>query len=245
MGRHATVAGRQASSAAARGKLFTKLAREIMISAKNGSDPNSNSRLRLAVEKARDNNMPKDNIERAIKKGAGELEGQAYEEITYEGYGPAGSAIMVECLTDNRNRTNSEVRKVFQKGGGNIGEMNCVGWMFKKKGVFDISLADIAEDKLMDTAIEAGAEDVVIENGMATVYTEVSDFGIVREGLTKAGIKFEKVGLELIPENTVSLAGENAKAALELVAKLEDLDDVQHAYHNCDISAEDMEKYGA
>ena len=242
MGRHATVAGRQASSAAARGKLFTKLAREIMVAARTGSDPNANSRLRLAVDRARDNNMPGDNIDRAIKKGAGELEGASYEEITYEGYGPGGSAIMIEVLTDNRNRTNPELRRIFQKGGGNMGEMGTVAWMFKKKGVIDIPVSAAPEDKIMEIALEAGADDVVTEEGFTTVYTEVAQFSVVRNALVGAGIKFERAGLELIPENKVTLTGENARVALSLIEKLEDQDDSQNVYHNFDISAEEAAK---
>ena len=242
MGRHATVAGRQASSAAARGKLFTKLAREIMVAARTGSDPNANARLRLAVDRARDNNMPGDNIDRAIKKGAGELEGASYEEITYEGYGPGGSAIMVEVLTDNRNRTNPELRRIFQKGGGNMGEMGTVAWMFKKKGVIDIPVSAAPEDKIMEIALEAGADDGVTEEGFTTGYTEVAQFSVVRNALVAAGIKFERAGLELIPENKVTLTGENARVALSLIEKLEDQDDSQNVYHNFDISAEEAAK---
>lgn len=246
MGRHATVAGRQASSAAARGRLFTKLAREIMVSARSGSDPASNSRLRLAVERARDNNMPKDNIERAIKKGAGELGGQAYEEIMYEGYGPAGSAILVECLTDNRNRTNPEVRRAFQKGGGNMGEMGSVAWMFKKKGIIDVNLASAktTEDRIMEIALESGAEDVAVEDGIASITTEVVDFSSVRDALLAAGITFERAGLEMIPDTLATLSGDAAKQALELVEKLEELDDVQKVSHNFDISEAELVKLG-
>jgi YebC/PmpR family DNA-binding regulatory protein len=244
MGRHATVAGRMASSSAARGRLFTKLAREIMVSARSGADPNSNSRLRLAIERARDNNMPKDNIERAIKKGSGELGGAAYEEIVYEGYGPAGTAILVECLTDNRNRTNPEVRRIFQKGGGNMGEMGSVAWMFKKKGVLDISLEKASEDKIMEAALEAGAEDVQVEGGVATVYTELTEFSSVRDALIAAGLAFERAGLEFIPDTQVALTGENVKLALDLVEKLEENDDVQRVFHNFDISDDEMAKLG-
>ncbi|NBO37846.1 YebC/PmpR family DNA-binding transcriptional regulator [bacterium] len=235
MGRHATVAGRMAASAAARGRVFTKLAREIMVAARTGSDPNFNSKLRLAVDRARDNNMPKDVIERAIKKGAGELEGMTFEEITYEGYGPAGSAILVEVLTDNRNRTNPELRKIFTKNSGNMGEMGSVAWMFKKKGVIDIALGAVSEDKVMELALEAGADDVVVEEGFATVYTEPTGFASVRDALLAGGLHFEKAGLELIPETRVSLSGDNAKNALELVEKLEEQDDVQAVYYNFDV----------
>lgn len=235
MGRHATVAGRMAASAAVRGRVFTKLAREIMVAARTGSDPNFNSRLRLSVDRARDNNMPKDVIERAIKKGAGELEGLTFEEITYEGYGPGGSAILVEVLTDNRNRTNPELRKIFTKNNGNMGEMGSVAWIFKKKGVLDIELGAITEDRVMELALDAGAEDVVVEEGFATVYTGPIEFASVRDALIAAGLKFDKAGLELIPETRVSLKGESAQNALELVEKLEEQDDVQAVYHNFDV----------
>lgn len=235
MGRHATVAGRMAASAAARGRVFTKLAREIMVAARTGSDPNFNSKLRLAVDRARDNNMPKDVIERAIKKGAGELEGMTFEEITYEGYGPGGSAILVDVLTDNRNRTNPELRKIFTKNSGNMGEMGSVAWMFKKKGVLDIALASVSEDKVMELALDAGADDVVVEDGFATVYTDPTSFASVRDALVAGGLQFDKAGLEMIPDNRVSLTGDNAKNALELVEKLEEQDDVQAVYHNFDV----------
>jgi YebC/PmpR family DNA-binding regulatory protein len=224
-----------AASAAARGRVFTKLAREIMVAARTGSDPNFNSKLRLAVDRARDNNMPKDVIERAIKKGAGELEGMTFEEITYEGYGPGGSAILVEVLTDNRNRTNPELRKIFTKNSGNMGEMGSVAWMFKKKGVLDVELGAVSEDRIMELALDSGAEDVVVEEGFATIYTGPTDFAAVRDALLAGGIKFEKAGLEQVPDTRVSLSGENAKDALELIEKLEEQDDVQAVYHNFDV----------
>lgn len=235
MGRHNTIAGRMASSAAAKGRLFTKLTREIMVSARAGSDINTNAALRAAVTKAKDNSMPKDNIERAIKKGAGEMTGMNFEEITYEGYGPNGSAIMIEVLTDNRNRTHPELRRIFQKNGGNMGEMGVVAWMFKKRGVFIIDSQKISEDKIMEIALDSGAEDVITEDNYTTVYTEVIHFASVREALINAEISFEKAGLEFIPENLVSMSGENAKIALELIDKLEENDDVQNVYHNFDI----------
>ncbi|KAB8039751.1 YebC/PmpR family DNA-binding transcriptional regulator [Silvanigrella paludirubra] len=235
MGRHNTIAGRMASSAAAKGRLFTKLAREIMVSARAGSDLNSNAALRSAVNKAKDNSMPKENIERAIKKGSGEMTGMSFEEITYEGYGPNGSAIMIEVLTDNRNRTHPELRRIFQKNGGNMGEMGVVAWMFKKRGVFVIDSSKVSEDKIMEVALESGAEDIITEDNFTTVYTEVVNFATIREALINADIPFEKAGLELIPDNLVSLSGDNAKQALELVDKLEEHDDVQNVYHNFDI----------
>ncbi|MES2615795.1 MAG: YebC/PmpR family DNA-binding transcriptional regulator [Bdellovibrionota bacterium] len=232
MGRHNTVAGRMAQSANARGRLFTKLTREIMVAARSGSDVGTNSALRLAVNKAKDNSVPKETIERAIKKGAGELKGSNYEEVTYEGYGPAGSAIMVEVLTDNRNRTHPEIRQIFMKNGGNIGEMGVVSWMFKKRGVFVFDLKKFAEDKIMELALECGADDVVSEDGYVTVYTAVTDFSNVREAFVTTQMTFEKAGLELIPDNVVTLTEEDEKQALVLVDKLEDHDDVQNVYYN-------------
>ena len=232
MGRHATVAGRMAASAAARGRLFTRLAREIMVSARQGTDPEANSRLRLAVDRARDNNMPKDNIERAIKKGAGELGAAHYEEGAYEGYGPGGSAIVVEVLTDNRNRTIPEIRRLFQKGGGTMGEMGSVSWMFKKMGVFLIKLEGISEEQVMQIALDAGAEDVQVEDGFATVYSEMSLYSAVRNAFIEQKIGFEKSGLEMVPQNTVAVPAENQETLEALLEALEGHDDVQNVFHN-------------
>lgn len=244
MGRHATVAGRMAASAAARGKLFTKLAREIFVAARAGADPESNSRLRLAIERARQHNLPKDNIERAIKKGSGELEGAAYEEVTYEGYGPGGTAILVECLTDNRNRTMPEIRRVFTKGGGNMGEMGSVAWMFKRKGVFSLA-AGTSEEQVLEAVLEAGAEDVEADDSGVNVSCEVADFGAVRDALEKASFTVVRSGLEMIPDTQISLSGETAQEFLSLIAKLEDSDDSQRVFHNAEISESDLEAFMA
>lgn len=246
MGRHATVAGRQAASAAARARVFTKVAREITVAAKvgNSGDPNSNPRLRLAIEKAREANMPKDNVERAIKKGLGELEGASYEEITYEGYGPGGTAFLIEVMTDNRNRTQPELRRLFQKGGGNLAEMGAVAWMFKRKGVIDINASNASEEKVMEVALDAGAEDIIGEEGLVSVYCDATNFASVRDAITKAGIAIERGGLEMVPETKIDLSGDNAKAALELFEKLEEHDDSQAVYHNFNISKEEMERLG-
>lgn len=243
MGRHATVAGRQAASAAIRGKVFTKLARELMVAARNGSDPSTNARLRLAMDKAREQNMPKDNIERAVKKGAGELEGLSFEEVTYEGYGPGGSAIMVECLTDNRNRTNPEIRRIFQKSGGNMAEMGAVGWMFKKQGLIYVSAEGVSEEKVMEVALEAGADDVVTQTDSYTIHTEVSAFALVRDAIAAANFAIQKSGLELISETTVKLTGDAAKQAIDLLTKLEDQDDTQNVFHNFDIDDAEWEQF--
>jgi YebC/PmpR family DNA-binding regulatory protein len=231
MGRHATVAGRQAASAAARSKMFTKVAREITVAAKlGGSDPNSNSRLRLAMDHARECNMPKDTVERLAKKGAGELEGITYEECAYEGYGPGGIAVYVEVMTDNRNRTNPELRRIFTKNGGNMAQEGAVGWMFKRKGVIEVSGAP--EDKVMEVALDAGADDVVSEGEIAIIYTDVTAFSAVRDAIEKAQLKIERSGLDFVADNTVGVSGEDAKTAADLIAALEDQDDVQNVYHN-------------
>ena len=244
MGRHATVAGRMAASAAARGKVFTKLAREIFVAARSGADPEMNSKLRLAIERARQHNLPKDNIERAIKKGSGELDGESYEEITYEGYGPGGTAVLVECLTDNRNRTAPDIRRLFTKGGGNIGEMGSVAWMFKRKGIFQLGQG-AAEDKVLEAVLDAGAEDVSTDEDGVTVTCDVTEFGAVRAALEKAGFEIVRSGLEMISDTRVSLTGEAAQTFLGLVAKLEDIDDAQRVFHNCDISTADFEAFVA
>lgn len=232
MGRHNTIAGRMAESSAARGRLFTKLAREIMVAARTGSDVNSNSALRAAVSKAKDNSMPKENIERAIKKGAGELKGSQFEEILYEGYGPSGCAVLVEVLTDNRNRTLPEIKKIFQKNGGALGEIGTVAWMFKRQGVLIVNTEHNSEDKVMEIALESGANDVVHEGHFMTIYTDVSNFSVVREAFLAQDIPFEKTGLEYIPENTVPLSEADEMVANELVEKLEEHDDVQNVSCN-------------
>lgn len=242
MGRHATVAGRMAASAAARGKVFTKLAREIIVAARSGADPEMNSKLRLAIERARQQNMPKDNIERCIKKGSGTLEGETYEEVAYEGYGPGGTAVLVECLTDNRNRTGPDIRRLFTKGGGNMGEMGSVAWMFKRKGVFLLS-SDVTEDKVLEVVLEAGAEDVSSDEDGVSVTCDVTDFGAVRDALDKAGFALARSGLEMVADTRVALSGEAAQSFLGLVAKLEDSDDSQRVFHNADISSEDFEAF--
>lgn len=242
MGRHATVAGRMAASAAARGKLFTKLAREIMVAARGGSDLESNSALRMAVDKARQNNLPKENIERAIKKGAGELEADSYEEVTYEGYGPGGTAILVDCLTDNRNRTGPDIRRIFTKSGGNMGEIGSVAWMFKRKGVFVLA-GEPDEEGVMEATLDAGAEDISSEQGEVVVYCEATNFAQVRDALGAANLEIKKSGLEMIPENTIALEGEDAQKFLELISKLEDSDDSKAVYHNCELKDEDVELF--
>ncbi|WP_306532945.1 YebC/PmpR family DNA-binding transcriptional regulator [Geobacter sp.] len=237
-----TIKHKKGAADAKRGKVFTKIIKEITVAAKlGGGDPAGNPRLRAAVDKAKSENMPKDNIERAIKKGTGELEGVSYEEIVYEGYGPGGVAVLVECMTDNRNRTVSDVRSTFTKCNGNMGETGCVSWMFDKKGLIVVS-KDVDFEKLFEVALEAGAEDVADEEEQYEVLTDPTTFIEVREALEKAGFAHESAEVTMIPQTMVKLDGKNAENMLKLMDRLEDNDDVQNVYANFDISTEEMEK---
>jgi YebC/PmpR family DNA-binding regulatory protein len=227
-----------------RGKIFTKLAREVIVAAKEGGgNPDSNLRLRMAVQKARENSMPADNIKRAIQRGTGEIEGANFEEITYEGYGPAGVAVLVPCLTDNRNRTVAELRNIFSKTGGNLGEMGCVGWMFDQKGLVQISADKSDEDSVMMATMDAGAEDIKVEDDMIELTCPPDALQNVRDALTQAGIEFISAELTMIPKSTVRV--EDVKEAgkiLRLMDALEDNDDVQNAYANFDIPDEILQE---
>jgi YebC/PmpR family DNA-binding regulatory protein len=237
-----TIKHKKGAADAKRGKIFTKLIKEISIAAKiAGSDPGGNPRLRTAIDKAKAENMPKDNIERAIKKGAGEMEGVNYEETTYEGYGPGGVAVLVEVMTDNRNRTVSDVRSIFSKCNGNMGESGCVSWIFDKKGLIVFS-KETDFDKLFEAALEAGAEDVSDEEDQIEVMTDPTNFIEVRESLEKAGFKYESAEVTMIPQTMVKLEGKQAESMLKLMDRLEDNDDVQNVYANFDISQEEMER---
>ncbi len=237
----ANIKHRKAAQDAKRGKIYTKLAREITVAAREGGgDPEFNPRLRAAIEKAKKFNMPKENIERAIKRGTGEIAGEIYEEVTYEGYGPGGVAIIVKCLTDNRNRTASEVRHAFSKHGGNLGTSGCVSWMFERKGVITVPAEKYDEDTVMMAAIEAGADDVVREDGQFVIYTQPQDLEDVRKAILDAGIEIEEAKLDLIPQNTTRVEGETALKVLKLLEVLEDLDDVQEVYSNFDMPEEVM-----
>jgi YebC/PmpR family DNA-binding regulatory protein len=222
-----------------RGKLFTKLIREITIASRmGGSDLNSNPRLRLAVDKAKAQSMPKDNIERAIKRGAGELDGVEYQEVRYEGYGPGGAAVMVDCLTDNRNRTVADVRHAFSKHGGNLGADGSVSYLFNQVGQL-LYPPGTSEEAIMDAAIEAGAEDVVVgEDHSIEVLTDPADFEGVREKMVAAGFDSEDSGLTMRASTTADLDGDSAASMLKLLEVLEDLDDVQEVYSNADIPDE-------
>ncbi|HIJ78884.1 MAG: YebC/PmpR family DNA-binding transcriptional regulator [Desulfobulbaceae bacterium] len=240
----ANIKHRKGAQDAKRGKTFTKLIKEITVGARmGGGDIEANPRLRAAVAAAKAVNMPKDNIERAIKKGTGELEGVNYEEIVYEGYGPGGVAVLVECMTDNRNRTVGEVRCFFSKSGGNMGESGCVAWMFDKKGSLLIEKGSVDEDELMELAIEAGAEDVVDDGDVFQVLTAPEEFLAVREALEAKGINFIEASLSMIPKNEIEVAEEKVAISLmKLLDNLEDNDDVQKVHANFDIPDEIMEK---
>lgn len=223
-----------------KGKIFSKLAKEIMVAAKTGgADIDTNNRLRAALTAAKAANMPNDNINRAIKKGCGELDGANYEEIVYEGYGPSGIAILVECLTDNRNRTASEVRMVFDRGGGNLAGSGAVAWMFQRKSRFVVTGEYADEDKLMEVVLDAGAEDIDAEDGIAEIIGPPDAFDKISTALEAAGIATEEAGLIQQPENTVEIKTvDDARKAMKLVDNLEDLDDVQAVHPNFEIDEE-------
>jgi YebC/PmpR family DNA-binding regulatory protein len=232
----------KAAMGASKGKLYTKVIKEITVAARlGGGNPDGNARLRAAIAAAREANMPSDTIARAIKKGTGELEGESYEEVMYEGYGPGGVAVMVECLTDNRNRTASDVRILFSKGGGNLGTEGAVGWMFHKKGVITVKPGP-TEDQVMEKAIEAGAEDVVPQGAEGfEVRTAPADLHTVAMGLEAAGLALGGQKWSFFPQTTVQLEGDNARRMLKLMDALEDNDDVQNVHANFEIDEALME----
>lgn len=228
-----------------RSNAFTKVTREIIVAAKaGGGDPENNFRLRLAILKAKEVNMPNDNIQRAIKRGTGgESEAAQYEEVYYEGYGAGGIAVLVRALTDNRNRTASDMRYIFSRNNGNLGEAGCVGWMFSKKGLIVIEDTDLkkSEDEMFELAIEAGAEDIKHIDGAYEIYTGPGELEAVRKYLETKQISAKSVELAMIPQNTIQITGEQAQQVLKLVDALEDNDDVQNVYANFDISDTEME----
>lgn len=237
-----TIKRKKGALDAKRGKVFTRLAKEIIIAAKiGGGDPTGNPRLRTAIAAAKAENMPKDNIDKAIKKGTGELEGVNYEEFTFEGYGPAGVAILIEALSDNKNRTLPEVRSTFNKNNGNLGENGCVAWMFEKKGVITVGAGALAEDELYELAIEAGADDIAGDDDNYTISCEPPVFEDVRKAVEDAGLTIVDAEITMAPQNTVKLEAKDAERTLKLMDKLEDLDDVQKVYANFDIDDETLE----
>ena len=237
---------KKAAKDAKRGKIFTKMIKEITVAARmGGGDINANPRLRTAVTTARTSSMPNDNIERAIKKGTGELEGVSYEETTYEAYGPAGVAIMVSVLTDNRNRTVAEIRNVFHKHGGNLGESGCVAWMFSKKGVVTVDKSASAEERLFEVALDAGADDISDAGEVYEVTATPERLEDVKAALEKDGIAVASAEVTMVPQSTVTLRGREAEQALKLLEALEDHDDVQKVAANVDIPQEEVERLSA
>jgi YebC/PmpR family DNA-binding regulatory protein len=241
-----TIKHKKGALDAKRGKVFTKLIREMTIAARlGGGDPDSNPRLRTVLDKAKAANMPADNITRAIKKGTGELEGTSYEDLVLEGYGPGGVAILVEGTTDNRNRTVSEIRHLFSKHGGNLGGAGSVAYMFKPKGVISIAAEKASEDKLMEIALDAGADDIVSEAGGFSVYTTPHAFEAVRDAIKKSGIEPDEAEIKKLADNTIALEGTKAQQLLKLVEALDDQDDVSNVWDNSDISEKEMEAAAA
>ncbi len=233
----------KAATDAKRNALFTKLIREITMAAKlGGGDPGGNPRLRLAIDTARSRSMPKENIERAILKGTGELEGVDYQEVTYEGYGPGGVALLIDAVTDNPTRTVAEVRSKMSRLGGNLGTPNSVGWMFEKKGQIYVDGPPADEDSLMEKALEAGAEDVQREDDRFLISTHPSEFHSVQEALKKSGVTIAEAELAMVPKNSVQIAGKDAESLFKLMETIEDLDDVQKVWANFEIDAAELAK---
>jgi YebC/PmpR family DNA-binding regulatory protein len=241
-----TIKRQKGAADARRGQLFTKLAREIIVAVREGGDnPEGNFRLRLVIQKARDNNMPLDNIERAIKRGSGHAEGAALVEMTLEGYGPSGVAILVQALSDNRNRTLQEVRNIFTRNGGNLGEAGCVAWLFDPRGLITVETDGKDAEELALEAIDAGAEDVKIENKYVEVYTRPEDLEKVREALEAKNITVASAELSMVPKSTIDMEEKAALQTLKLLDKLEELDEVQNVASNADFPDEILEKYQA
>ncbi len=238
-----TIKRKKGKADAARGKLFTKLIKEITVAAREGGgDLDSNPRLRSAVQIAKDNSMPNDNIERAIKKGTGELEGAAYEDASYEGYGPGGVAVMVEALTDNKNRTVAEIRHLFSRYNGNLGENGCVAWMFDRIGFIQVEKARIPEDDLMEIVLEAGATDMTTEDEVYEIITPPEAFEDVRSALEAKSIPVAMAEITMQPQNTIKLDGKQAEQMLKLYEAFDEHDDVQRVYANFDIDEKTMEQ---
>lgn len=234
-----TIKRKKGAADAKRGKIFTKLIKELTIAAREGGgDPSGNPRLRLAIDNAKAANMPADNIERAIKKATGELEGTTISELTYEGYGPGGVAILVEVATDNKNRTVAEVRHLFSKHGGNMGESGSVAWMFEKKGIITLPMQGKLEEDMLEIALNAGAEDMRAEEEFYEIQTDIESFETVRKALVDEELTIENASLQWIAKNTINIGGENAEKLLKLIESLEDSDDVQNVYSNADFDEE-------
>ncbi len=235
---------KKAAQDAKRGKMFTKIIRELVVAARTGGgEPDANPRLRKAIADAKAVNMPSDNIKRAILKGTGQLEGTTYEELSYEGYGAGGVAIYVETLTDNKNRTVSEIRRIFSKNGGNMGESGCVAWMFNRKGYIVVEKSKASENTLLDLILEAGAEDLEEDGSNYEIFTAPDDYEAVVSALEENNIEIAASNLGYVPQNYVKLEGKQAQQLLRLMEELEDHDDVQHVWANFDIDEEEIAKY--
>lgn len=242
MGRHGTIAGRKAAQDSKRAAMFTKYARAITVAAKNGGDPEYNPALRVAIDKAKGISMPNDNINRAIKKGTGELAGETYEELSFEGYGIGGIAVICECLTDNRNRTTSSVRSTFDKYGGNLGTTGCVSYMFSRKGIIIIDSEGLDEEEVMMTALEAGADDMVVNEDHFEVQTEPSAYHDVHQAITEAGYEIISSEIEYVPSMESTPKAEDIKKLKKMIDLLEENDDVQNVYTNCAINLDEYDE---
>ena len=242
----ATIKHKKAATDAKRGKIFTRLIREIQVAAREGgADQESNPRLRTAVAAAKAQSMPSDNIKRAILRGSGQLEGETYSEITFEGYAPAGVAVMVETVTDNRNRTVAELRHIFAKNGGNLGENGCVSWMFRKRSLIVVSKEAVSEDDLMDVVLMAGSDDLRDEDDHWVVVSAPESHDAVLEAITGTGVETVSAEISQIPENTVKVQGKQAGSVVRMIEKLEDQDDVQNVFANFDIDDKELEALSA
>lgn len=240
----ASIKHKKAATDSKRGKVFTKIIREIVVSAKeSGGNPENNARLRKAINDAREANMPQDNIKKAIQRGTGEIPGVMYEEINYEGYGPAGVALIVETTTDNKNRTSAEIRKIFSKHSGNMGESGCVGWMFSRKGYISINKTSSDEDTVMTLALDSGADDFSVEDEVYEIYTKPEDLETIKNALGGKNIEISTSEISMFPQTYVKLTGADAEHMIKLMDELEELDDVKNVFSNFDISKEDMEKF--
>ena len=237
----ANIKHRKAAVDAKRGKAFTKLIRELTVAAKHGGgEPESNPRLRTAIAAAKNQNMANDTIDRAIKRGTGEMGGEEYHELSYEGYGPGGSAVLVKTLTDNKNRTVSDIRRIFTKFGGSLGESGCVSWMFHMKGRIAFEKSKVDEDKVFEIALDAGADDVTTEESELVVITPPEAFEAVKSAIQGAGLGYENAEITMIPQNSIKIEGREAENMIRLMEALEDSDDVQNVYSNFDVSEDLM-----
>jgi len=240
-----TIKRKKEATDAKRGQIFTKLAKEIALAARDGADPEMNFKLRLVVDKAKAANMPKDNIERAIRRGAGLEKGDTLEEITYEGYGPHGVALIIQVVTDNRNRAVADIRRWFNKLGGSLGETGCVAWQFESKGYLTLEPDGLDQNEVFELAVEWGADDVIFGDDLIEIFTSVDDFQTVREAFEGRGIELESAEITLVPKTTISLDDKKAFQNMSLISTLEELDDVQQVYSNLDITDELMAEFEA